>query len=203
MEIISDYPISSKIVGKTILLIEPGNTLHTVHFTGLNFDLTTPLETVYTNEDFEKHKNTHFDVIMIHGFLLRRFEYVYDLNKLKILNITCNIFLVDYLGEGYSLDYEIIRIKEYASSIFNPTIIKILTPIDSGFNNDDNVYEGVELFNYPIAGPRVFCGRFNQMLHINQYDATYYDVFGGLEWNETPREYSFMCLNNREGLHRN
>lgn len=200
--------LESTISNKKILLIQPGNTLHTTAFTGLNFQDTTKYDEVFNLADYEKIKNTKYDYIFIHGFLGRRIHTILDIHKISEYNISTDELIIDYLGEGYSIPNDIDDLHNNLNIMFSYNKIKLLSPIPSGLENEIENFKNIEFFRYPMAGPRVFCSPYNFMLHDGYKDRhielnSALNVYGGLSWNDEPKEFSFMCLNNREQPHRN
>ena len=200
----------SYITNKKILLVEPGNTLHTISFTGLNFEETTKYDRATSLSDFEKIKNKEYDYIFIHGFLARRIHNEVDINIIKNLNISTDKLVVDYLGEGYSIPSDIVDLLKNIKTMFQINQIHFLTPIVSGLETEEEKYTEVKFFKYPIAGPKVFCSPYNFMLHDANYNNKLFgdeltsakNVYSGLTWNDSVKEYKFMCLNNRKAIHR-
>ena len=200
----------STIKDKKILLVQPGNTLHTINFTGLNFEETTEYDEVFDLSDYEKFKNTKYDYIFIHGFLGRRIHNHLDINKISEYNISTKEIIIDYLGEGYSIPNEIHFIIDNLNIMFSYNSIKVLSPITSGLDWEIENYKNIDFFNYPMAGPRVFCSPYNFMLHDKEYNnqifgeelASAKNIFAGLKWSDTLKEFKFMCLNNRKQAHR-
>lgn len=194
---------TSKIYNKKILLIQPGVGLSTSNFTGLAFDETTQFTEVFNTDNFQVLKEKNFDYIFVHGFLFRDFEQSYNIELIKNLNIICNQLIIDYSGEGYSLLHDMNSILKN-SKIFNYNKIKIISPLDNT-SILEKKYPEILFFNKTkIAGLRFFCSPFNHMLHNNYFvnQDSERHVYSGLNWNDEKKENLFMCLNNREAVHR-
>jgi len=206
----SSQIFKSTIKDKKILLVQPGNTLHTINFTGLNFEETTEYDEVFDLLDYEKIKNTKYDYTFIHGFLARQIHTKLDINKISEYNISTNEIIIDYLGEGYSIPAELNVVVDNITTMFSYNSIKLLSPIVSGLEWEIENYKNIDFFNYPMAGPRVFCSPYNHMLHDKEKNNQIFgeelksakNVFGGLQWSDAPKEHKFMCLNNRKQTHR-
>lgn len=194
---------TSKIYNKKILLIQPGVGLSTSNFTGLAFDETTQFTEVFNTDNFQVLKEKNFDYIFVHGFLFRDFEQSYNIELIKNLNIICNQLIIDYSGEGYSLLQDMNSILKN-SKIFNYNKIKIISPLDNTAILEKK-YPEILFFNKTnIPGLRFFCSPFNHMLHNNYFvnQESERHVYSGLNWNDEKKENLFMCLNNREAVHR-
>lgn len=199
----------TKIYDKSILLIEPGNGIHTQGFIGLNFEGDTTYSTIDVNNP-NKLDKTKFDFCFIHGFLLREIDTYYGFDFIKSLNIKCNTFVIDYIGEGYSIisDFSyksIINMNQLVSC----TDIKVLTPLDN-IDLLKKKLPNINFFSSNIPGPRVFANPFNTMLHEHNTEIIPNDfdhhhgrfVYGGLKWCNLKKEKLYSCLNNRESYHR-
>jgi hypothetical protein len=202
----------SKIYNKKILLIQPGVGISSVGFTGLGFDDTTITTEVYNTSDFNLLSERNFDYIFVHGFLLRdfnsRFNKNFNISEIKKLKIKTKEFIIDYSGEGYSImqDYNTIQ---QGLSIFNYDTLKIITPLDN-IDYLEKKYPHISFFKTPTPGLRFFASPYNHMLHecmLDIYEQNFNKqkgrfVYYGLEWSDNKKENLFMCLNNREDVHR-
>lgn len=204
---ISDL-FKSSIINNRILLIEPGNTLHTFGFSGLNFEYRTDYDAAETIEDFQKIKNSHYNYIFIHGFLARELHNKLNLNQLRDCNISCDDFIIDYLGEGYSIHSDMVYIIRSIYYSFKINKVKLLHPIHDD-NSINYKFPYIEDYRGYMVGPKVFCGPHNFMFHSvteNNFDSSIFKnstyVYGGTKWSSDKKPYLYMCLNNREQIHR-
>jgi hypothetical protein len=200
---------SSKVYNKKILLIGSSVGISTYGFTGLNFDTyTNDIIEIQNNNDIKSLKTNKFDFIFIHGFLLRELKKDFNLTYLKESNINCDEFIIDYSGEGYSLFDDMNWLLKYLK-LFSFNKIKIITPLDN-IEILEKKYPTISFFKTNKPGLSFFCSPFNHMLHesvVSQYEHTFdkfygHYVYSGLNWDSSKKDYLFMCLNNREDVHR-
>lgn len=198
----------SKIFNKKILLIQPGVGLSTQNFTGLDFETTTKHAEVFNDDDISLLKDTEYDYIFVHGFLLRELNRHYTLKVIQAVNIKCNELIIDYSGEGYSLLHDIKNYIRKNSKVFNYNKIKIISPLDN-IDILKTTYPDIDFFDKTkVPGLRFFCSPFNHMLHDSNSNHQNYTkvkgkyVYSGLNWSDSKKEYLFMCLNNRQHIHR-
>lgn len=198
----------SKIYNKSILCVQPGVGLSTQNFTGLNFESTTEITEVFNDNDISFLNNKKFDYIFIHGFLLREIQRHYNIELIQKINIQCNELIIDYSGEGYSLLHDIKNYILKNSKFFNYSKLKIVSPLDN-IDILKKTYPEIQFFEKTKApGLRFFCSPFNHMIHdssVNHQDNLEHKgryVFSGLKWTDDIKEHLFMCLNNREDVHR-
>lgn len=187
--------LSSRVKNKSILLIQPGNNLGGFSFCGLN--ITEGDVTEYNVfDDVGVELRSYYDYIVIHGFLFRKI--CNDLSIINNVNLNCDVFLIDVLGEGYSLQDELFTTFNFSLISYNQ--IKILAPFDD-YSGLDKIYPNISFFKYPFAGPRNFCSKHNHMIHVpHTNDAK--KVLVGLGWNEDKKEKLFTCLNYNPHPHR-
>lgn len=187
--------LSSRVKNKSILLIQPGNNVAGFSFCGLN--ITDGDVTEYNVfDDVGMELRSYYDYIIIHGFLFR--TICNDLSIISNINLKCDVFLIDVLGEGYSLQDELVTTFDFNLISYNQ--IKILAPFDD-YSGLDAIYPNISFFKYPFAGPRNFCSKHNHMIHIPHTNHPK-KVLVGLNWNDGKKEKLFTCLNYNPHPHR-
>lgn len=207
METVTKYPLSeaqySVVKDKSVLIFGSKNNIGDFIFSGLNFRDSDVTEYLEDSSDLNDFKNKHYDVVVVHGFQYEGMSLDTNfINEVKKTNISCDVFLIDMLGEGYKLAF---RIKNFRLDIFNQNEVKLLTPFYD-YKGLEEKYPNIEFFKYELAGPLNLCSRFNHTFHHDHTHGVYGEnaqqVVVGVRYSEKKRNKLFTCLNNNMVLHR-
>ena len=192
--------LQSEIKDKSILCIEPGNNIQNFQFSGLNI-INSKLYKLEPDGDNSEYKNKYFDYIIIHGYTLDKIKEHHP-NILE-LNLTCDVFVIDLLGEGGN----VFDLLEYFNlQIVKSNKIKLLSPLKD-YKGLEEKYSNVDFYKYPFAGPRVFCSKYNHMIH-SDYQLTVNGIscankiIIGKKWSDDKKDKLYTCLNNNHQHHR-
>jgi len=192
--------IQSEIKDKSILCIEPGNNIQDFNFSGLNIQ-NSELYTLEPTDNQLEYNDRYFDYIVIHGYTLHKINDYYD--NISTLNLSCDTFVIDLLGEGANVD-ELLNHSNLSIVKFDN--IKVLTPLYD-YKGLDRKYPNIEFYKYPFAGPRVFCSKYNHMIHydyqmsINNISCAN-KIIVGKRWSDEIKDKTYTCLNNQNRHHR-
>lgn len=192
--------LQSKIKDKSILCIEPGNNIQNYNFSGLNIQNSELYILEITDNDLE-YKDKYFDYIIIHGYTLATISEQF--NYITNLNLSCDTFIIDLLGEGSSVGE---LLDKFNLEIVKSNKTKILTPLWD-YKGLEEKYSDIQFYKYPFAGPRVFCSKYNHMIH-SDYQLMTNNVFCankiivGKKWSGAKKDKLYTCLNNNYQHHR-
>jgi hypothetical protein len=183
--------------------------------TGLLSDVNGAMNVVTLNmesdsiDKINSYQNTTHDYIYMH-YLDMNGMYDDDtpnfdfLNLLESLNITCNTFIVDFLGEGHEMVNTMRNNPMY--NLFNQNTTKILSPFGKNHNDELKIYMGVDYDFFSsqslLTGISIFCSPHNGMMHNHLSTKKGFDVMVGMEWNTDSKNILFECMNGDTRIHR-
>lgn len=192
--------LQSEIKDKSILCIEPGSNIQNFTFSGLNI-INSELYSLESDSDSSEYKNKYFDYIIIHGYTLITISEQHS--NITDLNLSCDTFIVDLLGEGGTINS---LLNGFNLNIVKSNKIKLLSPLKD-YKGLEEKYSNVDFYKYPFAGPRVFCSKYNHMIHAD-YQLTVNGIscankiIIGKKWSDDKKDKLYTCLNNNHQHHR-
>ena len=195
----------SKLINHKALFIGNGN-INNSGFIGLNIsDDDENNHSIAMPGDYTKLKYKHFDTICCHFMEMRNGSWNDETGgtmerELSDLDISCDTLVIDFLGEGFSLDSDLdCIVNKHIYKNWNPSKIKILTPFYD-CSKLKKLYPQFEFYepSHKLTGPLLFCSPQNLMIHDNLENKVTFDITMGMEWNPNEKIKLFEWLNGGE-----
>jgi len=149
--------------------------------------------------------NFHFDIIAIHGYVLRDLGDPYKDEKMldwfNSFNFTCEDFIVDYAGENLNP----MRVNVWDKVLKKMNLVykrkRIISSTDSMFKEEQekNIGKEWDIFRFPFNGAR-WIGGYNSTYNQPSYQDGI--LIKGISWQPEYKNKLFSCVNNHMRPHR-